>query len=108
MKSRKTIGGAGSTSPASAGSAREQDEIAKIAAAKRGHYIRMRCWTEANHSSAETAAKSITAAVRFIRLHGPHHANWRIEFRSEPNAALTGPEGVPCSGLVGNSHSEEC
>ena len=85
MKSKKTKGGAGSKSPASAGSAREQEEIAKIAAAKKGHYIRMRFWTEANHSSAETAAKSITAAVRFIRLYAPHYANWSIEFRSEPN-----------------------
>jgi|GEM_PF-2786395 len=86
MKSKKTIGGAGSMSPESAGSGREQDEIAKIAEAKKGHYIRMRCWTEANHSSAETSAKSITSAVRFIRLHGQFHANWSIEFRSEPNA----------------------
>lgn len=73
-------------------SAREQEEIAKIAAAKKGHYIRMRCWTEANHSSAETAAKSITAAVRFIRLHAPLHANWSIEFRSEPNEKVESPK----------------
>jgi|APCry1669188970_1035186.scaffolds.fasta_scaffold19436_2 hypothetical protein len=73
---------------AATGSAREQEQIAKIAEAKKGHYIRMRCWTEANHSSAETAAKSITAAVRFIRLHGPFHANWSIEFRSEPNVIM--------------------
>ena len=65
------------------GSDREHEEIAKIAAAKKGHYIRMRCWTEATHSSAEAAAKSITDAVRFIRLHGPLQANWSIEYRSE-------------------------
>jgi hypothetical protein len=77
---------------AATGSAGEQKEIAKIAAAKKGCYIRMRCWTEANGSGAETAAKSITAAVRFIRLHAPYHANWSIEFRSEPNAEADRPK----------------
>lgn len=52
---------------------------------KKGEYIRMRCWTEASGSSVETAAKSITAAVKFIRLHSPFQANWIIEFRSELN-----------------------
>ncbi len=63
----------------------ELDEIASINAAKKGKYIRMKCWTESNQSSAETAATSITAAVKFIRAHAKYHANWRMEFISEPN-----------------------
>jgi 3-hydroxy-3-methylglutaryl CoA synthase len=36
-------------------------------------------------------AKSITAAVDFIRKSSQFHANWSMEFRSEPNAALCQP-----------------
>jgi len=67
------------------GSDGERQAISKINAAKKGCLIKLRCWTEATQSASETHAKSITAAVDFIRKSSQFHANWSMEFRSEPN-----------------------
>lgn len=64
----------------------EDKALVEIAANKKGKYIRVRCWTESCQSSSETHAKSLTAAVKLIRKSSRFHANWMLEFRSEPNA----------------------
>ena len=86
MKKKTTKNTQKARSSAATGSARSEAEfIAALQPPKKGKYIRLKCWTEANQSSAETHAKTITAAVRFIRDHSQFHANWLMEFRSEQN-----------------------
>ena len=65
-------------------SAIERRWAARMRDQKRGKLIRVRCWTEEINSAAETHAKTILKAAMFIRKHGPMHANWVMEFRSEP------------------------
>ena len=89
--------------PGSALSA-EQEHIKRIKAAKKGKLIRVRCWTEENQSAAETHAETMIAAAVFIRQHAPYHANWLMEFRSEPPLV---PDGLVKCGKCGWHHAPD-
>ena len=65
--------------------------LKKINEAKAGKLIKVRLWTEECHSSTMTSAKSVSAAVAFIRAHSKFHANWSVEFISEPNSVINKP-----------------
>lgn len=58
-------------------------QIAVCDAAKRNESITVRCWTKEHNSSLHTHAKSLTAAVRFIRQNGPLYRNWSLVLTSE-------------------------
>lgn len=62
---------------------KEQAALAEIKAKKKGKYIRIKCWTPSVHSSSETHAKSITEAVRLLKISSQFHSNWLLEFVSE-------------------------
>lgn len=63
---------------------KEAASIQKRNANKKGKYIRILCWTNEDHSSAETHAKSITAAIKELKKFQGSHANWKLEMVSEP------------------------
>ena len=80
----------------------EQQHIKRIRASKKGKLIRVRCWTEENQSAAETHTKTMIAAAVFIRDHAPYHANWLMEFRSEPSLV---PDGLAKCSKCGWHHA---
>lgn len=88
MTTPKHKQGDSSGSPSQTGSPSSSEELAltKIEKAKKGKYIRIKTWTDSSGSSMETHAKSITAAVKILRMSMRHHANWTLEFISEENA----------------------
>ena len=61
----------------------ESKHVIRLNAAKKGKYIRIKCWSAADQSSMETHAKSISAAVKILNMSKRFHANWVMEFISE-------------------------
>ena len=63
--------------------ANETEHVSKLNAAKKGKYIRIKCWTAADQSSMETHAKSVSEAIKILNKGKRFHANWVMEFISE-------------------------
>lgn len=64
----------------------EQAFLARINTAKHGKLIKVRMWTKETGSQLITAAHSLTGAVKLIRAHSAHYANWALTFNSEDDA----------------------
>lgn len=64
----------------------ERDHLRKINDNKiaRKPYIRILCWTNGCQSASETHATSLTDALKKLKRSQEFHANWRLEFISEP------------------------
>lgn len=76
----------------------EQQYLKKLAAAKAGKLIRVKCWTDENGSSAETSASTLEDAFDKISRYQEFYANWALEFKSEePRGKTTAGNGKASS-----------
>lgn len=62
---------------------KEEEVRKKILAKRKGHYIRIRGWTEETGSASEEHATSVTDAIKRLRKVARHHPNFTVESRCE-------------------------
>jgi hypothetical protein len=62
---------------------KEHLAIKKRNVGKKGTNIRILCWTNSINSSSETHAKSITSAIKKLKMMSQFHPNWKLEMVSE-------------------------